>query len=464
MKEQALCLAAVDLGAESGRVMLARYDGRSLTLEEAHRFANIPVRIGNALYWDVLRLFGDIKHGLVQAQKRANGQLAGIGIDTWGVDYALLDAKDRLLDNPHHYRDPRSNQIGDYAFARMPWAQIFARTGIQFLQFNTLFQLAAMQRDAEPTLEHARRLLMIPDLLNFWLCGIKANEFTNATTTQCINALTRRWDSEILAAFGLRGTLFGDIVEPCSVLGPLTGELGEAIGATPVIAVASHDTGSAVLGAPLTGTEPALYISSGTWSLMGFESHKPVINDTALTYNVTNEGGAGGTVRVLKNIMGLWLLQECRRSWAKAGRSYSYAELEHMAANAQTHTRIAVDDARFLPPDDMPARIRAYCIETGQEPPSDDGEMARCVLESLAQAYAESALKFDDLASVRHGTIHVIGGGSQNTLLNTLTAQATGRTVLPGPVEATALGNVIAQLIALGEVRSMAQGRQLVAG
>ncbi len=464
LKSSPLSLAAIDLGAGSGRVMLAQYDGRAIHLTEAHRFPNEPVFAGGLLHWDVLRLFGDIKHGLSAAAKLAGGALAGVGVDTWGVDFALLDASDALIGNPVHYRDARTNGVAERVFALVPWREIFERTGIQFLQFNTLFQLMAMRFAGAPALDHARTLLMIPDLINFWLCGVKANEYTNATTTQLVDARTRTWAHDLIAKLGLPAGLFrnANLVEPCRVLGEVRDEIKDAIGVTalPLIAPSTHDTGSAVTGAPLSD-DASLYLSSGTWSLMGFESPHPIIDAKALAHNVTNEGGVGNTARILKNIMGLWLLQECRRTWAERGRAYDFAQLEAMARDARTGARIAANDSRFLAPDGMPERIQAYCVETGQPAPQSDGEIARCVLESLALAYAEVADKLDDLAGRRHGAIHVIGGGSQNKLLNELTERATGRRVLAGPVEATARGNVIAQLVALGELASVREGRAL---
>jgi rhamnulokinase len=460
--KKSLQLAAIDLGAESGRVMLARFDGTRIALSEMHRFPNVPVMTAGTLHWDVLRLFGDITHGLALAAKAADGKLASVGVDAWGVDFGLLDAHDKLIGNPVHYRDARTNGIAERVFETVPWAELFARTGIQFLQFNTLFQLAAMRMAQAPALDHAHTLLMIPDLLHFWLCGVKAHEYTNATTTQCMDARTRMWAGDLLDRLGIPARIFGDVVQPCSVLGDARADLKHVLGLKklPVIAPATHDTGSAVVGAPLSGPH-SLYLSSGTWSLMGFESAEPVINAAALAHNATNEGGVG-SVRVLKNIMGLWVLQECRRAWAAQGREYSYAELEQLARAATTSARIDIDDPRFLAPGDMPARVVAACAAHKQPIPSSDGEIARCVLESLALAYAAVADKFDALAGHRHTDIHVIGGGSQNQLLNLLTAQATGRRVHAGPVEATALGNVIAQLVGLGELASTADGRKVV--
>lgn len=462
-----LNLAAIDLGAESGRVMHAQFDGRALALTEAHRFPNIPVRVGRTLHWDVLRLFGEIKSGLRAAARSATAAspLRGIAADTWGVDFALLDASDALIGNPVHYRDARTDGMQARVFAQVPRDEIFQRTGIQFMQINTLYHLAAMaahgDHAAAPALAQARAFLTIPDLLHFWLSGVKANEYTNASTTQCLDVHTRDWDRELLAKIGVPTAMFGQVIQPATLLGPLSGDIGAELGPIPVIAPASHDTGSAVLGAPLSGPG-ALYLSSGTWSLMGVEADAPVLSARAREVNVTNEGGAEGTIRLLKNIMGLWLLQECRRSWAAQGREYDYATIEAMARSAQCDAFVMASDDRFLAPPDMPEAIRAACLESGQAPPASDAELARCVLNSLALEYRWVADRLGELTGRALDTIHIIGGGSQNALLNQLTADATGRAVIAGPVEATTAGNAVAQLKALGEIASFAEGRNIV--
>jgi rhamnulokinase len=463
-----LTFAAIDLGAESGRVMLARFDGATLQLEEAHRFPNGPVRVpgggGETLHWDVLRLWAEIKHGLSVCAQRAGGPLASIGVDGWGVDFGLLDRDGRLLGNPVHYRDPRTNGIMELAFKRVPRDRIFERTGIQFLPINTLYQLLSLVERDSPQLAAAQRLLTIPDLFNYWLTGRAANEFSNATTTQCYDPQAGDWAHDLLGELRIPAHLFGEIVPPGTVLGPLReavrAETG--LGAVHVIAPATHDTGSAVAAAPMTD-DNAIYLSSGTWSLMGVEVAQPVITAQTSAHNFTNEGGVGSTFRLLKNIMGLWLVQECRRTWASQGREYSYAELTRLAEQAPALVSfVAPSDARFLPPGDMPARIQSFCRETGQAAPTDVGAIVRCALESLALEYRWVAERLVELTGRALPVIHILGGGAQNALLNQFTAQATGRRVVAGPVEATALGNVLVQALALGHIRSLAEGRRLI--
>jgi rhamnulokinase len=371
---ETLNYAAVDLGAESGRVMLARLDDARLTLDEVHRFANVPVQVHDTLHWDVLRLWGDITHGLAAAQQvgAGHGALAGLGVDTWALDFGLLGRDDQLLGNPVHYRDRRTEGMVAEATRRVPRAEIFAQTGIQFMPINSLYQLLALAVRRAPALEAATRLLMIPDLFNFWLSGQAANEFSNATTTQCLNPATGDWAWDLIERMGLPRRIFGaPIIPPGTLLGPVRPALAAELrlGQTPVIAPATHDTGSAVAAVPF-GAEPAIYLSSGTWSLMGVEVAAPVINDLSLAYNFTNEGGVGGTFRLLKNIMGLWLVQECRRTWAAQGHSYAYAELMALAEAAPAFQSVVVpSDERFLALGDMPARLRAFCEETAQSVP-----------------------------------------------------------------------------------------------
>lgn len=459
-----LNFAAVDLGAESGRVMLGRFDGEHLTLEEAHRFPNMPVRAGETLYWDVLRLWGEIQQGLAACARLTHGSVASVGVDTWGVDFGLLGRDDQLVGNPVHYRDGRTAGMLERACALMGRERIFEQTGIQFQPFNTLYQLLALKTQGSPQLEIAERLLTMPDLLHFWLSGVQANEFTNATTTQCYDPSAGDWAWALLEQLDLPTRLFGAIVPPGTVLGSLRPALASEFGlsGTRVIAPASHDTGSAVAGAPLSG-EQAIYLSSGTWSLMGVELAQPVINERALLHNFTNEGGVGGTFRLLKNIMGLWLLQECRRAWASQGDEHPYAELITLAEQAPAFGPLVdASDARWLAPGDMPARIAAYCRETGQAIPESKGAVVRCILESLALEYRWVAERLEELTGRALSTIHVIGGGARNSLLNQFTADATSRQVVAGPVEATALGNVLVQAIAGGQIGSLADGRHLV--
>jgi rhamnulokinase len=456
--------AGVDLGAESGRVMLGRFDGSVLALEEAHRFPNIPVLVAGTLHWDILRIWSEIKHGLAICGRQAGGPLASIGVATWAVDFGLLGTDGALLGNPVHYRDARTQGMIEAACSRVPRAEIFAQTGIQFLSINTLYQLLALQAQASPALEAAARLLTIPDLLNYWLCGAAVNEFTNATTTQCYNPNTGEWAWDLLDRLGLPRRVFGPVVQPGTLLGSLRPELAAELGlpAVPVIAPATHDTGSAVAAAPLA-EGGSIYLSSGTWSLMGVELPRPVINERSLAYNFTNEGGVNGTFRLLKNIMGLWLVQECRWTWANQGEDYGYAQLTTLADQAKPlASLIDVADETFFAPGDMPARIQSACRASGQPLPESVGEIVRCALESLALEYRLVAERLDELTGKYLPVIHIIGGGAQNTLLNAFTANATGRRVVAGPVEATALGNILVQAVAGGYLSSIADGRALV--
>jgi rhamnulokinase len=454
---------AIDLGAESGRAILGQMNDR-LTLDEIHRFSNGPVRIGDHIHWDVLRLWTEIQNGLRIAARHDSGSLAGIGLDTWGVDFGLLDASDHLIGNPYHYRDARTNGMVEAACQILSREEIYNQTGIQFMQLNTLFQLFAMRWENEPALQSARTFLTMPDLFNFWLTGRKANEFTISTTTQCYNPRETRWASELLAAFAIPQQIFQQIVQPGAVLEQLRASVAEDASCEriPVVAVGCHDTASAVAAVPAEGKD-FIYISSGTWSLIGIESEEPIINADSLKYNLTNEGGVCNTIRLLKNIMGMWLLQECRRGWAKAGKSYSYDDLTDLAAQAPAlKSFVFVGDDRFLAPGDMVKRIQEYCRETGQPVPQTDAEVVRCVLESLALEYRWGAEKLRELSGKALPVIHIIGGGSRNRLLNQFTADATGCEVIAGPVEATAIGNILLQAIALEHLSSLAEGRALV--
>jgi rhamnulokinase len=454
---------AIDLGAESGRAMLGRIDDH-LTLDELHRFSNGPVQVADHIHWDVLRLWAEIQNSLRIAAGSGGGSLAGIGVDTWGVDFGLLDAADRLIGNPYHYRDARTNGMIEAAGAMIPLEEIYHQTGIQFMQLNTLFQLFAMRQQHDPALHSAKSLLTMPDLFNFWLTGVKANEFTDATTTQCYNPREKRWASELLAALDLPEHIFGQIVPPGTVLAPLRASVAADASCEriPVLAVGSHDTASAVAAVPAEGND-FIYISSGTWSLIGIESHEPIINTASLKYNLTNEGGVCDTIRFLKNIMGMWLLQECRRQWAKAGKNYSYDDLTSLATQSPAlQSFVFVGDHRFLAPGDMVERIQGFCRETGQPVPQTHAEVVRCILESLALEYRWSTEKLRELSGKALPVIHIIGGGSRNQLLNQFTANATGCQVIAGPVEATAIGNILMQAIGLRHLTSLEAGRSLV--
>ena len=441
---------AIDLGAESGRVLRVGFDGSAFDFDELHRFPNVPVETHGRLQWDVLRLWDDITTGI----KAAGGNAAGIGVDTWGVDFALLDRAGQLLANPTHYRDSRTDGMYDWVFERVPRRTVFERTGIQFMIINTIYQLGSMVRDNNPLLDYAHTFLPIPDLFNYWLTGEKTSEFTHASTMQICNPRTQSWDFDTLKTLGLPAKIFGEIVQPGTRLGDYNG--------IPVIAPAAHDTGSAVIAVPTT-TENYAYLSSGTWSLIGLEVRDPVINDASYEANVTNEGGAYGTFRLLKNVMGLWLAQQCRATWRQQGAEYSYDQLTAEAAQAAPFRRlIDPDDDLFLPPGDMPSRIRDFCQRTGQPTPESVGDVMRTVYESLALKYRYALDRLVNLTGKQVDHLHIIGGGTQNKLLNQMTANATGRTVITGPVEATALGNAIVQFIALGEIDNVTQAREIL--
>jgi len=455
---------AFDLGAESGRAVVGHLEDDNLRLEEIHRFPNGPVQVLDSLHWDVLRLWSEIKHGLGLAAKAYSGDLASIGLDTWGVDFGLLAADDTLLGNPYHYRDRRTDGLMEAAFQIVPRAEIYGQTGIQFMQLNSLYQLFAMARASSPALAAARTLLHMPDLFNFWLCGRKASEFTIATTSQCYNPRAGDWARDMLDRLGVPSHIFGEIVSPGTMLGRLRDSVCNETGcpAIPIVASAGHDTASAVAAVPATGSD-YIYLSSGTWSVMGVELAEPSITEQSLAYDFTNEGGVGGAFRFLKNIMGLWLVQECRREWARAGQSHSYGHLAQLAADSPAFgPLVSLADTRFLPPGDMPGRIQLYCRETGQVVPETLGQVVRCALESLALEYRWVAERLDEMVGHRLPTLHIFGGGSQNRLLNQFAADATGRTVVAGPVEATAIGNVLVQAIALGHLADLTEARALV--
>jgi len=453
---------AFDLGAESGRAMLGTLSGEKLTLEELHRFPNTPVRIPMGLYWDTLRLFHEILQGLGIAGRERKVPLDGIGIDTWGVDFGLLGADGSLVESPRHYRDARNNGMLERTFAVVPRQEIFAHTGLQFIQFNTLFQLYALKVHGAPSLQVAKTLLMMPDLFNYWLTGVAKVELTIASTAQFYNPLKKRWATELFDKLGLDASILPEIVQPGTLLGPIRPEVQEAagLGPVPVYATACHDTAAAVAAVPALGSDWC-YISSGTWSLMGVESDEPVVNDHCAALNFTNEIGAGGKIRLLKNIAGLWLLQECRRAWALEGAEYSYEQMARMAAEATPFAAVISPDV-FLEPGRIPERIAAYCRQTGQAAPASHASTCRTVLESLALRYRQVLESLESLTGKSIAVIHIVGGGSRNQVLNQFVADATNRTVIAGPTEATAAGNVLVQAIGARRLRSLAEAREVV--
>lgn len=456
---------AIDIGAESGRGVVVSYDGDRITLEEVHRFPNGPIQVRGRLYWDALKIWSELKTVSRGAYARCGKELVSLGVDTWGVDFALLDKNDELVCNPRHYRDPRTDGVMEEAFKLVPREEIYRKTGIQFMRLNTLYQLLATVRESSTQLDVARSLLMMPDLFNFWFCGKKVCEFTDATTTQFFNPLENDWARDLLIRLGIPTHFLLEVVQPGTPLGTLdravAGELDVKAGVE-VVATASHDTASAVAATPLTDEDDA-YISSGTWSLVGMEVSRPVINEVTLHSNFTNEGGAFGTFRLLKNVQGLWLLEESRRVWNRMGRQYAYDQIIGMARGTDPFKFVIdVDEGRFTVPTDMPAAISQYCAQTGQGAPKDDAEVARCIFDSLALKYRITISKLESITGRRIGKIHVVGGGSRNALLNQLVSDATGKRVVAGPAEATSVGNALVQCAALGMIRSSSQLRDIV--
>ncbi len=455
---------AVDLGAESGRVMLGTVcDGR-LSLEEIHRFRNGPVETQGSLRWDFDRLLGEIKTGLGRAAKQAGSEVAGIGVDTWGVDFGLLGADGKLIEAPYHYRDSRTDGMMDVAFELMPQRDIYQYTGIQFMQLNSLYQLFAMSVAGSPVLPRAKRLLFTADLFSYFLCGRAFGEYTLASTSQMMDMQTGRWSEPIFQKLGLPPAIMPQIVQPGTVIGKLTDEVAAEIGCDriPVIAVGSHDTASAVLGVPGTGDRWA-YLSSGTWSLMGVELPQAIINDKTFEHQFTNEGGVQDTIRLLKNIMGLWLVQECKRQWQRDGEDLSYSELTELASRAQPFFgHVDCDCGDFLAPGDMPSRINKYLSETGQTPTDDKGQMVRMILESLALKYRRTLEAIEDITGDPIDVLHIVGGGIQNELLCQFSANAIGKQVVAGPIEATASGNILMQAKAAGQIESIAEAREIL--
>jgi rhamnulokinase len=460
---------AIDIGASSGRHVAGLFDGQRLELREIYRFENGPVQAAGRLYWNLLAQWQDIRRGLRAAAAANLGEFASVGVDTWGVDFGLLGRGDELLGNPVAYRDSRTDGLLDEAFKVVPREEIFKQTGLQFMQFNTLYQLWAMRRMNSPLLDAGESLLMMPDLFHWLLTGVKSNEQTNATTTQFFNPQTGDWATDLFKRFELPARILGPLSQPGTKLGPLRSSVANDTGLKNVHVVlpGTHDTASAVAAVPAAGPASEkpnwCYISSGTWSLMGVEVPRPIVNDKCLALNFTNEGGIGGTTRLLKNIGGLWLVQECRRVWNEAGKNHSWEDLTRLAAAAKPLVSIVdPDDAAFLAPANMPEAIRDYCRRTGQTVPADKGAVIRCALESLALRYRQVLTWLEELVGTRIETIHVVGGGTQNRQLCQATADACRRVVLAGPVEATAIGNVVVQAIAAGELGSIEDARAVV--
>jgi sugar (pentulose or hexulose) kinase len=464
MAPSMLNMVAFDLGAESGRAILGQFTGSKISLSDVHRFPNTPVLLPDGLHWNILALWEEIKRGLSLSHKQCGTGLASIGLDTWGVDFGLLDRQGNLIGNPYHYRDSRTDGLVDKSFHIVPREEIYANTGIQFMQLNSLFQLFAMVNQNHPALEIADRFLTIPDLLNYWLTGRKVNEYSNATTTQCYDTRKNTWSTQMLEQLGIPSRIFGEVVRPGTVIDQLSPAVAMdcEVSAMPVIAPACHDTGSAVAAVPATGTGFA-WISSGTWSIMGVEASEPVVTSQSLAYGMTNEGGVYNTIRLSKNIMGLWPVQECKRTWARHGQDYSYDQITQMAADAPSlRSVVDVDHNDFLKPGDMPSRIQEYCSARDQEVPQTHGEIIRAALEGVALKYRSTLDGLENLQGRKIDVVHIVGGGTRNKILCQFAADAMNRTVITGPIEATATGNLLVQAIALGEIRDLEEAREVV--
>ncbi len=459
---------AVDLGAESGRVMLGTLADGCLALEEIHRFPNVPIRDGESMYWDVPRLRADVLEGLKKAGAREL-PIQSVSCDSWGLDCVLLDRAGELIEPAFHYRDPRTAEGVKRVFSKVPWNDVFAETGIQFMPINALYHLAM---ETPVRLARTRQIVPIGDVFNYFLCGVARAEVSMASTTQLYNPTTRSWSGNVLAAVDLTPNMFPDVVSSGTLLAKLKPGLAmeTGLGAIDVIAGCTHDTASAVAAVPAVNSQPPTlnspqwaFLSSGTWSLMGVEISEPLINEECRDLNFTNEIGFGGSVRLLKNIVGLWLVQECRRQWAEDGEALGYAALTGMAARAPAFASlINPDDGRFMAPGDMPTRIAVFCRETGQPDPDSPGAFVRCCLESLALLYRVTLKRIEKLTGGKIERLHVVGGGSRNDLLNQFTANACGIPVLAGPAEATALGNILVQAIAGGDLPDLAAGREVI--
>ncbi len=456
---------AVDLGAESGRVMLGSVSADRLVLEEIHRFSNGPLQENSTLRWNFNKLLSEIKTGISKAAKSANGKVTGIGVDSWGVDFGLLNANGELIENPYHYRDSQTNGMMEKAFELISKRDIYENTGLQFLQLNSVYQLLAMRLANSPALTKAKSLVFIADLVSYFLCGEIFAEYSLASTSQFMDMRTGQWSKEVLGKLSLPSNILPKIVQPGIVVGQLSNEIAKVLGCSsiPVIATGSHDTASAVAAVPAAGETNWAYLSSGTWSLIGVEVPQAIINDKTFKYEFTNEGGVENTIRLLKNIMGLWPMQECRRQWQREGADLSYAEMATLAEKAEPFAcHIDVDDSRFLAPGDMPKRINDYLADTGQNPIDDKGQMIRTIMESLALKYRSVMEAIEDVAGHKIDILHIVGGGIQNELLCQFTANALDKKVITGPIEATASGNILMQAIATGQIKTLDQAREIV--
>ncbi len=455
-----------DLGAESGRCVVATLKNHKIELNEVHRFPTHNIKNHNGFYWDILAIYAELIEGLSKAQKSFGPDFNGISVDTWGVDYVLIDKEDRILGNPYHYRDDRTDGIMEEAFTILPKEKIYNKVGIQFAQFNTLFQLLAEKKRKTNLLNTADKVLLMPDFLNFMLSGVKKAEFSIASTTSLVDPFTRNWSWELIELFGFPKTIFPEIVEPGTKLGTLLPSIAKETRLNsdiPVFASAGHDTASAVVSVPASEGKWA-FLSSGTWSLMGVELGKPLLGTQSMKYNFTNEGGVEGSTRFLKNIIGLWPIQECRRYWFEKGEEYSYTELTELAKKEGfVNAWVDLDDPRFLKAGEMPEKILSYLTETGQKAKTNVGFIIGIVLESLAFSYRKTLKEIEEVTGNKIEKLHAVGGGIQNELLSQYTADAIGSIVYAGPIEGTIIGNIGVQAIAAGIVPGLEMWRNVVA-
>ncbi len=461
-----LKMLAIDLGASSGRGIIGKFDGSKITLEEVHRFTNDPVNLNGSLYWDMLKLFTEIKQAISTCALGENKDIRSISIDTWGVDFGLVDSFGQLIGNPYNYRNPAFDyELMEEVYSKIPKERLYEITGTQFLNFNSIYQLYNISKN-KYALENAKELLFVPDLLKYFLTGVKQTEYTIASTSQLLDAKTRNWSAEIIDKLGFPKGIFGEIVAPGTVAGKLLPAIKEEVGNidADVIACASHDTASAVVAVPAVNNDDFVYISSGTWSLMGKEIPEPLTNEKAYKYDITNEGATDGKIRFLKNIMGLWIEQESRRQWKRQGEVVSFDELSNMAMASKPHACfINPDYLAFQTPGNMPGRIQEFCEKTGQYVPQTKGEIVRCIFDSLAMCYRSTLDKMDEITGKKAPFINIVGGGTKEVPLCKLTANACGRPVYTGPVEATALGNIAVQAIANGEIKNTKEAREVIA-
>ncbi len=455
---------AIDLGAESGRVMLGKMNNGKLHLEEIHRFLNIPIQNENSTRWDAEMLWNEIQTGLKKTFSKYDN-IESIGVDTWGVDFVLLDKNGEMLDPPYHYRDTRTNGIPEKVSQKISMKDLYLETGIQIMQFNTIFQLIALKEEKPEIFNKIHKLLFMPDWIVYKLTGEIKNEYTIASTSQLMNMETGEWSKKLMNIFGIPGDIFPSIVQPGVKIGEIKPEFTRNFkcNSIPVIAVGSHDTASAVVGVPAEKNTNWAYMSSGTWSLMGIESMKALINDATNERNFTNEGGINNTIRFLKNIIGLWILQESKRYWKKEGDDLSYSQLVEMAEKAEPFFGIIDAEYKdFVNGGDIPEKIQSYLVKTGQREVKNKGQFVRIILEALAMKYSEVMKKIEDITGKNIDVLHIVGGGSKNKLLNQMTANAMGKRVIAGPVEATVCGNILTQLIAIGEITSIDNGREII--